>query len=190
MMKSRFSIFLLLLIAAIGLIVNSCKKETQDNIQLLFTKGPWQLASVQVSHFVGASQVGLTDTLGVNCLLTQVFKFNADNTCTYTNFDCVPQPNINAHWSLSSNKLVLYSDMTCLESVATRDSTATGDGLDTLNQVINPDSTVAVKPFQTTQIVNLGQYSLVLRTGDLQSFYTPTQKRTIIQYGFVRIKSQ
>lgn len=41
------------------------------------------------------------------------------------------------------------------------------------------------EPFKNTKIVNLGQYSLVLQTGDINTYYSPTTKRRIVQYGFV-----
>jgi len=164
-MKNKYWLFCFFCLAAAALLINSCKKNEQDNIATLFTGGQWQLASVQVFHYVGSSQVGLTDTLGADCNLTEVFKFNTDKTCTFTNYNCMPQPPASGHWSLSSNRLFLYADMVC------------------------QDSTGTAKPFATARIVNLGQYSLVLQTGDLQNFYTPTQERTIIQYGFVRQKT-
>jgi len=186
-MKKRYLLSCLFGLAAIGLLINSCKKETQNNIQGLFTNGEWQMASIQVFHYVGAVQIGLTDTLNVNCNETQILKFNADNTCTYTNFDCQPNTISTGHWSLTPNQLFLNSDMVCQESVATRDSTAAGN--DTTN-LTSTTGIVSIKPFSTARIVNLGQYSLVLQTGDLQTFYPPTQKRTVVQYGFVRQKSQ
>jgi hypothetical protein len=164
-MKKKFLLLCLLGIVMIGLLVNSCKKTSQDYIQTLFTGNQWQLASVQVIHYVGATQL-TTDTLNTKCNLTQVFKFNTDKTCTYTNFDCITQ-SVSGHWSLSSNELFLYADMTCQDTTAAKSS----------------------KPFQTAKIVNLGQYSLVLQTGDLETYYTTTQVRTITQYGFIRQKT-
>jgi hypothetical protein len=95
-----------------------------------------------------------------------MFKFNADKTCSYTNFSCLTQ-SATGHWSLSSDKLFLYSDIK-LDTAAAQ----------------------AGQPFQTARIVNLGQYSLVLQTGSLETYYLPTQERHITQYGFVRVKSQ
>jgi hypothetical protein len=164
-MKKKFLLLCLLGFVVIGLVCNSCKKTSQDYIQTLLTGNQWQLASVQVFHFVGATQLA-TDTLNKNCNLTQVFKFNTDKTCTYTNFDCITQ-SVTGHWSLSSNELFLYADMTCQDTTAVKSS----------------------KPFQTVKIVNLGQYSLVLQTGDLETYYTPTQVRTVTQYGFIRQKT-
>ncbi|MGZ3823050.1 MAG: hypothetical protein ACXVB6_20825, partial [Mucilaginibacter sp.] len=84
-----------------------------------------------------------------------------------TNFDCLPQ-SVKGHWTLSPNKLFLYCDMVCQDTTAAKSS----------------------KPFQTAKIVNLGQYSLVLQTGDLETYYTPSQVRTVTQYGFIRQKNQ
>ncbi len=47
-----------------------------------------------------------------------------------------------------------------------------------------------IMPFKTALINNLGQYSLVLETGSLQSYYLPNTPRTITRYGFVRQKTQ
>lgn len=165
-MKKKFLLLCLLGFVVIGLVGNSCKKTSQDYIQTLLTGNQWQLASVQVIHYIGASENRARDTLNTNCNLTQVFKFNADKTCTYTNFDCITQ-SVSGHWSLSPDQLFLYADMTCQDTTAFKSS----------------------KPFQTAKIVNLGQYSLVLQTGNLETYYTPTQVRTITQYGFIRQKT-
>ncbi len=44
---------------------------------------------------------------------------------------------------------------------------------------------VNVTAFSNAQVVTLGQYSLVLQTGDIQAFYKATTVRTITRYGFV-----
>jgi len=186
-MRYRFPIVLFFVLVTAGMVVNSCKKQSQDTIQTLFTGGQWQLASLQVTHYIGATQQGLVDTIGVNCTESQFFKFNIDQTCTYTDFDCQPNTTVSGHWSLTGNQLFLSSDMVCQESVATRDSTAAGG--DTTN-LSSATGIVSVKPFATARIVNLGQYSLVLQTGDLATYYQPTQKRTVVQYGFIRQKTQ
>ncbi len=165
-MKYKFLLYCLLGFVGTGLIIYSCKKDNQFTIQTLFTGGQWQLASVQVTHYLGASAVS-SDTLNTQCNLTQVFKFNMDNTCTYTNFDCLQQSAASGRWSLSSNQLFLYADMVCQDTTAAKSS----------------------KPFQTAKIFNLGQYSLILQTGDLQTYYKPNQARTITTYGFVRQKT-
>jgi len=154
-------------LAAIGLIINSCKKDNQNSVEVLLTRGKWQLASVLVYNFVGSSQVGTTDTLNTNCDSTQIFSFNTNNTCTYTNFECIPQKS-NGSWTLSSDNLTLISNMLCTDTLI-------GGKLDSVQR----------KPFQNTKIINLGQYSLVLETGDINTFFTSTTKRRIVEYGFV-----
>ncbi|MFB9842570.1 lipocalin family protein [Mucilaginibacter ginsenosidivorans] len=147
----------------VGFISNSCKK-TPDYLPTLITAGPWQLASTQVDHLVGDT-LKSTDTLYADCSQTQVFTFNADGTCTFTNFSCKEQKTT-GHWSFSADKLSLNCDMVC-------DSAGK-----------------SIKPFEVAQIRNLGQYSLVLRTGNLQAYYPPNAARIIRRYGFVRVKTQ
>jgi hypothetical protein len=164
-MKFKFPLFILCGFVLIGLMTNSCKKSNQDYIQTLFVGGHWQLSNMQVSYYTGAAQdsVILMDTA---CTFTQQFTFNADNTCTFTNYSCKPQPTATGTWSLSTDKLFLNSN-------------------------ISVDSSgVKVIPFKNAQIVNLGQYSLVLQTGDLETYYPPDMKRIITRYGFVRQKTQ
>lgn len=165
-MKTKLSL-LLLAGLMICLVVNSCKKTTQNSIQNLFVGGYWQLASVEVSYYTG-NQKDSVVTLNTNCNFQQKFTFNPDNTCTYTYFDCIDQPTATGHWSLTPNQLFLSSDMVC------KDSTAVGSS----------------KPFENAQIYNLGQFSLVLLTGDIQPNYSLTKKRKTIQYGFIRQTSK
>ncbi|MDB5135727.1 MAG: hypothetical protein JWP37_2330 [Mucilaginibacter sp.] len=168
-MKYKLQLLFLCVLVTIGLVVNSCSKDTQNNIQTLFVGSQWELASVQVTHYIGASQVGLVDTLNTNCNNIQLFKFNADNTCTYTNFDCLPNTTAKGHWSLSADQLFLYAGDLVVQDTTTNHNS---------------------KPFQTARIVNLGQYSLILQTGNLETYYPPTMARTITQYGFIRQKIQ
>lgn len=163
-MKLKFPLLFICFFVLIGLTTHSCKKNKQDYIETLLPGGQWELASIQVTHYTGAA-IDTTDTLNTLCDSTQVFTFNSDNTCTYTNFDCLPQTST-GHWSLSNDKLFLSSDMVCKDTTAAKSS----------------------KPFQTAKIVNLGQYSLVLQTGDLEQFYPPDMVRVVTQYGFVRKK--
>lgn len=165
-MKYKFPIILACCFVLIGLMINSCKKSNQDYIATLITGNQWQLSSVTVTHYTGAN-IDSVNTLDTACKSTQVFKFNIDQTCTYTNFDCVPQT-ATGHWALTQDKLFFNSDMICQDTSQNKSS----------------------KPFQTAKIINLGQYSLILQTGDLQTFYKPTDKRNVRQYGFVRVKSQ
>lgn len=165
-MKNKKSIFLLVLGLITCFAVNSCKKTDLSNIPNLITAGNWQLASLQVTHYVGDDRIKI-DTLNTDCDTTQIFRFNKDNTCTYTNFACKPQPTATGTWELSRDKLHLFADMVC------QDNTNAGSS----------------KPFSNAQVVNLGQFSLVIETGDINPYYTSTQVRTIARYGFVRQKT-
>lgn len=146
---------------SINLVVSSCKKNNQTSIKPLFTNGSWQLASIIVFNFIGNTQVS-ADTLNTNCNLIQIFKFSA-NTCTYTNFDCLTQPIASGQWSLSPNQLYLQAGVVC------KDTTAAGSSM----------------PFSNAAIINLGHFSLVLKTGDIQTNYSLTKHRRIVQYGFI-----
>jgi hypothetical protein len=169
LMKNK-CLFLLLLgpiLTSIG--INSCKKQSQSPIEQLFTGGYWQLASVTATYYTGNQQDSVvtlnTDTA---CQAGQKFTFNTNNTCTYTNFDCIPQTSPSATWSLTPNQLYLQANVVC------KDTSAKGHSM----------------PFAYAQIENLGQFSLVLNIGDIAPNYSLTQKRIIYQYGFIRQKSQ
>jgi len=164
-MKNKRSLLLIAGLLA-SMVVNSCKKENQNAIQMLFTGGYWQLASVIETRFTG-NTADSTDTLNTQCSLNQKFTFNINGTCTYQNFDCVAQPVATGQWSLTSNQLYLQSTITC------KDTSAAGSS----------------KPFSNAQIYNLGQYSMILITGDIQPNYSLTKPRKQIQYGFIRIVS-
>ena len=158
---------LLLLITGLitALVINSCKKDNESPIHALFIGGTWQLASVQAFNYTG-NTLDTTITLNDSCHLTQFFTFNADNTCTYTNFDCLPQSPPAGQWSLEGDQLHLNCSIVC------KDTTAVGSS----------------KPFSTAFIYNLGQYSMILQTGDIQPNFSLTKKRRIVQYGFIRQK--
>lgn len=158
-------LLLLLTGLIVALVINSCKKSGQNPIEALFTGGTWQLASVQIFNYTGNAQTSV-QTLTDSCKTTQFFTFNKDNTCIYTNFDCITQTSTSAKWSLAPNQLFLMAEIVC------KDTSATGTS----------------QPFINAQIINLGQYSLVLNTGDIQPNYSLTKKRRIIQYGFIREK--
>jgi hypothetical protein len=167
-MKNKAPLILFLGLVVINLLSNSCKKDNNSNIPHLLTNGVWQLASIQVYHYVGSSQIGDADTLNATCQNTQFFTFKTDNTCTYTNFDCLPQTST-GNWMLTSNKVYFTSDMVCKDTV-----TANGG---------------SSRPFSNTQIQTLGTYSLVLQTGDVQPNYSSTKPRTVVRYGFIRQKA-
>jgi len=153
----------LLGLTAVMLLVNSCKKDKNDSVTYFLTNGTWTLASVQVFHYVGDTQ-GKTDTLNTGCTNTQTFTFNTNNTCTYVNYHCITQ-NSSGTWSIGDDELTLSCNLSAQDT--------------------SKSTTVTVKAFQTAVIDNLGQYSLVLKTGDIQSYYKSTTVRTITRYGFV-----
>lgn len=149
-------------------LYNSCKKDDPTNIRNLFTAGPWELASLQVFNYVGTT-LGETDTLNTDCDKKQIFTFNNDNTCTYSNYDCLDQAPT-GNWSLSRDRLYLLSDI--LVNTTTTDTSLTDTG--------------SLRPFTNTKIVNLGQYSMVLQTGDFQETNQPNRVRKVVQYSFTR----
>src|SRR5476651_2585852 len=151
MKKSRY-IFFLFCLTAISLLVNSCKKDNSGTVENVLAHGTWQLASVLRINYIGSTNVS-TDTLNAKCLLSQTFAFNADNTCTFTNFSCISQTS-KGQWQLSDDKLTLQSTLSCTDTLGT--------------------ATVTAQPFLTARIINLGQYSMILETGDLSSYYLST----------------
>jgi hypothetical protein len=165
-MKYKISILFFLGFIIITLVVNSCKKDPRGTITSLFTGGRWQLASELVTY----TNFGVTtiDTLNLKCDSTQIFTFNTNHTCTYSNFDCIATPSPpKGNWSLSADQLTLYSTIIC------RDTTAKHTSM----------------PFDTVQIVNLGQYSMVLQTGNFNVIPTTLNKTRVVRYGFVRQKT-
>lgn len=146
----------------LGLVFNSCKKEKTDNIRNLFTTGKWQLGTVIEYKLLGNQELS-KDT--IECDSAQIFKFNDDMTCSYSNFDC-SATTVNGKWSLSDTRLFLFANITY--------PTATSTG--------------STQPFINSRISNLGEFSMVLETGDLQNYYTATDRRTIRRWGFIRIK--
>ncbi|MDR3694362.1 lipocalin family protein [Mucilaginibacter sp.] len=148
-----------------ALVINSCKKTSISSIQQLFTGGTWELASFQTIYYTG-NQADSTVTDSSTCLNSQFFTFNTNNTCTYTNFDCITQTSAAATWSLTGNQLFLQTSVVC------KDTTKAGTST----------------PFAYAQIMNLGIYSLVLNTGDIQPNYSLTAKRKVFVYGFIRQK--
>ncbi|MFA6087077.1 lipocalin family protein [Mucilaginibacter sp.] len=165
-MKNKALFPLLAVLIITSFFINSCKKEDKSNIPNLLTTGVWQLASLQVDHYIGDSRIS-TDTLNADCDTSQLFTFNKDYTCTYTNYSCKPQPTAKGTWALTNNKLYLSSDITV------QDTTAVGKS----------------QPFLEVQIINLGQFSLAFNTGDISAYYSSAQKRTIRRYGFIRQKT-
>src|SRR3954469_16505490 len=114
-MKNKSHIFLLTLLC-LSMIFNSCKKDNSGSIDTLFSSGNWQLSSVTATVYLGDA-ITSTTNLNTTCTNAQFFTFKDDNTCTYTNFHCLPQTS-NGKWSLSADKLVLSADMTCQDTTA------------------------------------------------------------------------
>ncbi|WP_461453393.1 hypothetical protein [Mucilaginibacter sp.] len=166
MKNKKLVFFLLTAFTATSLFINSCKKDNSGAVNVFLTHAPWQLASVQVFHYLGSSLIS-TDTLNLNCNNSQIFTFNINNTCTYTNFECIPQTT-SGTWALTPDQLVLNSTMLCADTL--------------VGGAPDPDKAM---PFKYTKIYNLGQYSLILQTGDVNIFVTSTTRSRIIQYGFV-----
>jgi len=157
-MKRRYLLLLSIILTAFA--INSCKKTGQNAIATLFTGGTWKLASVETKKYTGNQQ--LSDTT-INDTCSQFFTFKTDNTCNYNNFNCIDQ-SASGTWTISKNQLYLYADITL------KDASVAG----------------TAKPFINAQIQTLGQYSMVLNTGDIAPNYSLTQPRTIVVYGFVR----
>lgn len=164
-MRNKLLLFGVLGAIVIGFTANSCKKTNQNYLQTLLTDGHWQLASLTVTQTRNDTTL-LNDTINSSCNMVQSLTFNTSGTCTYTNFDCISQ-NVTGHWSLTSNQLYLVSDLKFQDTTA----------------IVNPI------PFTNAQIFNLGQYSLVLRTGDLGIYYPPNTVLTVFTYGFVRVNN-
>jgi hypothetical protein len=165
MKNKHFILIALILLSAF--IINSCKKSTQNPLESLFTGDSWQLASITAYYYTG-NTLDSTQTLSPSCGsgLIQYFTFYSNNTCTYSNFDCIAQNPTAAQWSLSANQLFLSANVVC------KDTSATGSSM----------------PFSYASIQNLGHFSLVLQTGDIQPNYSLTKPRKIVQYGFIREK--
>jgi len=164
MKKAPFIFILSLLVLSV--FCNSCKKQETSSIENLFSQGNWELATVITTVSVGTTRES-EDTLNTMCDKKQIFSFSKDHTCIYTNFHCKAQPDAAGTWSLSQDQLYLRSDIVC------QDTFKLGTGKS--------------KPFENAQIVTLGQYAMVLVTGDIQN-YSATQRRTVRRYGFVKQK--
>ena len=164
-MRYKFRMLLVLGFVALGLLINSCKKDNSDTVAYFLTAGTWQLASVQTEYLLGNNSLH-KDTLNLTCNLNQVFQFNSNNTCTLSNYHCIAQTS-SGSWQLGPDNLSLQTTMSAK---------------DTLKAAV-----VTVKAFDNAVIQNLGQYSLVLKTGDTSPYYLATTARKITTYGFVHV---
>ncbi|WCT13134.1 hypothetical protein [Mucilaginibacter jinjuensis] len=162
-MKKSLIVFVLAGLVILG--VNSCKKDDQSSLNHYLTVSPWTLASIQVYTYIGSSLIE-TDTLNTTCTLKQKFTFNGDQSCSYDNFICRDTTS-KGQWQFSDDKLTLQSNMVC------HDTTNVGRR-DTIDM-----------PFKNSQIINLGGYSLVLQTGDINAYFTSTTKRVIKRWSFI-----
>ncbi|TWR24569.1 hypothetical protein FPZ42_15845 [Mucilaginibacter achroorhodeus] len=155
--KMRYPLIASLVVMCI--LINSCKRDNTDNISTLLTTGYWQLGSLTQLDYIGDTQLG--DTTYV-CDTVQTFTFNKDGSCNFVNFACATNT-ANGTWNLSDTRLFLNANIT------------------------EPDSTgKPYQPFANSRIANLGEYSLVLETGDIQNYYSTTDRRRIFRWGFVR----
>lgn len=161
-MKIRFAYLIIPALLLVSLFVNSCKKQLDSDIPDLLVNGTWQLSSVRVTISRGDT-IKYDSTYTVN-LCTQNFTFSKDKTCTYTNFDCIPQETKGA-WDLRDNRLTLVSNIMCKDTAAASGGTS--------------------KPFIKCAINSLGRYSMVLLTGDYIN-YNNSAIRRVVRYGFVR----
>jgi hypothetical protein len=161
-MKKKLPYILIPALLLIGMFVNSCKKSLDSDIPDVLINGAWQLSSVRVTVNRGDT-VKLDTTYSIDC--NQTFTFNSDQTCTYTNFDCIDQTS-KGGWELVGNRLFLVSNIVC------QDTTAAGTS----------------KPFTYCSINTLGRYSMVLLTGDFIN-YNNSALRRVVRYGFVRQKA-
>jgi hypothetical protein len=164
-MKNKY--LWLLLAGLLTCVADSCKKNDSSVIPALFSGGRWELASVTETYFTG-NTTDSTKTFNPICDSAQYFTFNTDGTCTFANFDCVSQPVAKGQWSLTTNQLFLQTNIVC------KDTTKAGSS----------------QPFSYSEIYNLGHFSLVLITGDVQPNYSLTKPRKQIQYGFIRQTNQ
>lgn len=165
MRKIKFPLLLITVLGLINLVVsNSCKKDPQATVEYLLAHGTWTLASVQVYYFTGSTNTHV-DTLNTTCTSTQSFTFNSDFTCNYKNFACITQSTTGG-WHFSQDKLTLLSNIRCQDTLAGK--------------------TITDIPFDSARVDNLGQFSLVLATGNINPYYTSTTKRRIVRYGFIR----
>ncbi len=154
-------------------LINACKKDDQTPLKNYLSNpayGNWQLASLYAVHFKRNTNP-VTDTLAASCgAAAQAFTFNTDGTCTYQNFQCGGATN-KGSWSIQTDSLVLHAN------VQVKDSTARA-------------SNFLSRPFNIAQIINLGRNSLVIKTGDINSYYPDTATHTYYRYSFIHPAAQ
>jgi hypothetical protein len=165
--QNKLPVLIILVFMLGGWLVSSCKKTDEGSYINVFLAGgpPWQLVSQQVSYYNGDT-LKRTDTLNRNCTQNQVFAFSGNGTCTYTNYSCITQ-SVQGTWQLTTqDSLLLKSNIVC------KDTTATGTS----------------RPFANTQVINLGQNSLVLqalRIDTLRKTPVVVLRRRVTRYAFI-----
>ncbi|MBW4888202.1 hypothetical protein KXQ82_00680 [Mucilaginibacter sp. HMF5004] len=98
----------------------------------------------------------LKKTDTITLACTQKLTFKPDNSALYQNYKC-NSGTATGQWNITQDNITLQSPIII--------------GTDTL--------------FKNSQIINLGQYSLVLQTGSISPVYTSKTVRTITRYGFI-----
>jgi len=73
-MKNKIPLLFILSLVAINLLSGSCKKGNNSNIPHLLTNGSWQLATIQVTNYIGDTQISI-DTLNDSCKRTEFLLF-------------------------------------------------------------------------------------------------------------------
>lgn len=160
-MNTRIRQLFIICLLAISAFINACQKD-KNAIDFFLSNGSWQLANLQEFTYIGSS-LQKTDTLNKKCPISQVITFSSDRKTSYNgNFQCINQTG-SGQWTLIQRDTIrLQSDL------ALKDSTGK-----------------QVQPFADSQVINLGQYSLVIETGDISPVYTQKQLRKILRYSFV-----
>lgn len=160
-MKIKYNYILLCLVIS-SLLTSACKKDKNTAVDSFLTNGAWQLANLQQFTYLG-SVLQKTDTINKKCVINQTITFNTDKSSTYSgNFQCNNQ-SAKGNWNLIKKDTIrLQSDLSL------KDST---------NQL--------TQPFRDSRVVNLGQYSLVMETGDIGAIFSSRQVRKILRYSFV-----
>jgi hypothetical protein len=154
--------YILTFISGLVILMNTSCQKDKTSIDYFLTNGTWQLANLQEYTYIG-STLQKTDTINKKCQLLQLITFNTNQSVNYSgNFQCNTQTAA-GKWSLFQKDTIrLQSDLLLKDS---------------LNQNI--------QPFKDSRVLNLGQYSLVIETGDISPVYTSRQVRKILRYSFV-----
>jgi hypothetical protein len=150
-----------------GWLVSSCKKDNEQSSITSFLTGDrvWRLASMQVQTLHGDT-LKRTDTLNTDCEKNQTFSFNSNGSSTYEDYCCRDQTSTGTWQMTTQDSIMLKVNMVC------EDTTKIGRS----------------KPFANTQVINLGQNSLILRSVKIDTFRkTPVVvlRRKITTFGFI-----